>query len=112
MFAMLLGWFDASLYDWSLRLVYAAAVGQTLFVILWGTLPWYRTRVGRALMVKSVSLMVYLDWAVLVINGWVPIAHRENIAVVLFGLITVGIWTQLTALTFEIWRGRRSRSNR
>jgi hypothetical protein len=105
--ALLLGWFDVSLIDWTRRLVYAAAVGQTLFVVLWATLPFYRTWVGRALMIKSLSLMIYLDWAVAVINGWVPESHRQNIAVVLFGLITVGIWSQLVAILVEMMRGRR-----
>lgn len=109
MHALLFGWFAASLHDWSLRLLYAAAIGQTLFVVLWATRPWYRLWIGRALMVKSATLMIYLDWAVLVVNGWS--ANRALMAVVLFGLITVGIWTQLAALSYEMSRARKSRRN-
>jgi hypothetical protein len=100
------GWFDADLFGWTVRLVHAAAVGQTAFVVLWAMLPFYRTWVGRALMVKSFSLMLYLDWAVAVYHHWLPLGHQQVIAVVLFAFIAVGIWSQMGAIVFEMRRGR------
>lgn len=102
----LAGWFDASLFDWTVRLVHVSAVGQTLFVLLWWSLPWYRTVVGRALMVKSFTLMLYLDWAVAVYH-FGPFDHQEAIGVALFGLIAFGIWSQVVAIAREMWRARR-----
>jgi hypothetical protein len=101
-------WLSADLFSWTVRLVHAAAIGQTLFVFQWAFLPWYRTVIGRALMVKSLSLMLYLDWT-LVVYHWGPLTDQQTIAVVLFGLITFGIWSQLVALNHEIWRTRRER---
>lgn len=102
------GWLDVSLLAWTLRLYTAAAIGQTLFVALWATLPWWRTVVGRALMVKSFALMVVLDWA-LVTYHLGPFAHQESISVVLFGLVVVGIWSQVAAIGHEMWLARRER---
>lgn len=105
----LVDWLDADLFHWTVRLVHASAIGQTLFVFEWFLLPWYRTVVGRALMVKSFTLMLYLDWT-LVVYHWGPLTDQQTIAVVLFGLITVGIWSQVAAITHEMWRGHREPS--
>lgn len=100
------GWFAADMFTWTIRLVHIAALGQTLFVILWATMPWYRHAVGRALMVKSFALMAYLDWAVLVLH-FGPLPHHDTIALLLFGFITLGIWSQLLVIggirALELW---------
>lgn len=106
MLASLVDWIQADQFTWTVRLVHLAAIGQTLFVLLWATLPWWRMWVGRALMVKSFALMLYLDWA-LVVYHWGPFEHQPTIAIWLFGLITVGIWSQVGAIFHEMWRGRR-----
>lgn len=90
-------------------LLYVSAAAQTLFVLLWGTRPWWREWIGRALMLKAFSLAVYLDWAVAV-RYWPRMPHLELIGVCLFGFITVGIVTQLAALGHEMWRWRVPRS--
>ena len=87
-------------------LLHVAAICQTLFVILWATLPWWREWIGRALMVKSLSLMVYLDWA-LAYHYWPHMPAVRVIGAVLFGFITLGIVSQLAALIYEMWRGSR-----
>lgn len=118
MHALLLDWLNVDLHIWTWREIHVAAVGQVLFVALWFTRPWYRTWIGRALMIKSFSLGLYLVWAVWVIHTSPQIARpsgpptsREYIAFALFGLITVGIWTQLGALSYEMWHHRKSRRN-
>lgn len=91
-------------------MLYAAAVGQTLFVGLWFSLPWYTHWVGRALMVKSVALATYLDFAV-VLYHVSPFAALPTLSAILFGFITVGIWSQLVVIAYERWRTRRRQSS-
>ena len=88
-------------------LLHISAIGQTAFVILWATRPWYREWIGRALMVKSFSLMLFLDRA-LVLSYLEPRPSRAPLwTTILFGFVTLGIVTQLAALVYEMWRGRR-----
>jgi hypothetical protein len=106
---MVFDWlFHASLFAWTLRLYTVAAVGQTLFVVLWFLLPWWRTWVGRALMAKSFSLAIILDWA-LVNYHFGPFLHQQAIGLALFGLVALSIWLQLGAISREVWRGRQDR---
>lgn len=102
--------FHASQFAWTLRLYTAAAVGQTLFVVLWATLPWWRTIIGRALMIKSASLMVILIWS-LVNYHLGPFVHQQGIGLGLFGLVALGIWLQLWAIGREVVAGRRLRES-
>lgn len=97
------------LVDVTVWLLWAAAAGQTAFIVTWATLPWHTHWVGRALMVKSVSLAVYLDFA-LIVHYLRPFPSLVLLGVILFGFITVGIWTQLAAILYEIRRRRRPSS--
>lgn len=47
----------SEIYHW---LLYTCAAGQILFVILWSTVKWWETRIGRALFVKSLSVALAL----------------------------------------------------
>ena len=89
-------------------LLWVSAIGQSLFVIVWATRPWYRHWVGRALMVKTVALALYLDFAVLV-NFVDPFPALQLLGVILFGHITVGIWSQVVVIVWEILRHRDGR---
>jgi hypothetical protein len=107
----LMGWLMADYLTWIIRFLHVMAVGQTLFVLSWATLPWWRTVIGRALMVKSFGWMLYLDWSVIVYHtGY--FAHRYAIGFWLLGLVTVGIWSQTFALWGEMWRGHKARKRR
>lgn len=103
--------FDAGALGWSIRILNASAVGQTLFVVLWATLPWYRYRVGRALMVKSLGLMVYLDWTFIVYH-FGPFAHQVVIGTWLFALVAFGIWSQVGAIVLEMRDAHRERKKK
>lgn len=73
------------------------AVAQTLFVLIYGSRPWYRVRVGRALFFKSAALAVVLDLSVT--NALVPpYRFQEQVGTVVIVLITVTILYQLVAL--------------
>lgn len=93
--------------DW---LLWAAALGQTAFVVTWVTMPWWTHWVGRALMVKSLALMIYLDIA-LVLARVDYFYGLHLLATILFGFIVIGIYTQLITLLHEATRknGRPSR---
>lgn len=104
----LVAWFtEATQLEWSIRLLHVCAIGQTLFVLLWGTLRWWRRWVGRALMVKSLALALFLDTAL--VNYYLPpYSHEQLIGTLEFALVAVGIMSQLAVIAFEIVRARRS----
>jgi hypothetical protein len=83
------GWGRASL----LTLI-VAAIGQTLFVVVYLTRRWWTVRVGRALMVKSASLAIVLLLTALAALFPVPEWSR-TLALV---LVTLGIWYQTYVL--------------
>lgn len=71
------------------------AVGQTLFISFYLTLPWWRTFLGRALFVKSMSFALLVDVAVLGrIYEW---PYEDATFVVLYGLVGIGAWGQFIA---------------
>jgi len=74
--------------------VVVMAIGQTAFVLLYGFKPWWRDYVGRALFVKSLTLMILVDAAVLSLLVPVPMW----VAVGIYWLVALGIWWQLGAL--------------
>lgn len=88
-------------------LLWAAAIGQTGFVLTWCTMEWWSHWVGRALMFKALALMLYLDIALILIS--VDYFYGLNLlATILFGFIVVGIWCQLLSLLHEAIRARRA----
>lgn len=93
--------------------VHGALLGQTVFLVLWGALPWWKQWVGRALMLKSAALWILfavnlaLFWWMLATDK--PIAHAEKIAAATHVLVTVGVWLQVVALGREMRNARRGR---
>lgn len=84
---------------WRMLIIALAAVGQTLFVILYTTFPWYRTFLGRALFIKATTFMLLLNTAALGrIWDW---PHEDAIIVALYGLTAFGIWAQFVAFTVQ-----------
>lgn len=80
---------------WRRAIIVIAATGQTLFVLLYVTFPWYRTFLGKALFIKATTFMLLLNTAAAgFIWNW---PHEEIWMVTLYGLTTFGIWAQFTA---------------
>lgn len=80
---------------WRTATIATAAVGQTLFVLLYATFPWYRTFLGRALFIKALTFVLLIDVAVAGrVWDW---KYEEAWIVVLYGLTAFGIWAQLIA---------------
>lgn len=86
-----------------LIVLWVAATGQCLFVVLWVSQRWWVTRVGRALMAKAVALAV-----ILVASLWVyyrgplpPWVGRT-----MFAAVALAIVGQFLALLLEVRRAR------
>jgi hypothetical protein len=91
------------LEDIALVLVWVGAVFQTGFVLTWATLPWYREWIGRALMIKSLSLAILFDSAI--IQHYIgPYPAQQLVGVLLTILVVLAIVLQFAALVWEMWR--------
>ena len=80
---------------WRTVTISTAAVGQTLFIGLYVTFPWWRSFLGRALFGKAVVLLVLVDFAAL--SRLFGFGGVDRIFVVLYGLLALGIWVQFFA---------------
>lgn len=97
-----------TLTNWIHAAVTVGAVGQTLFIMLFGSAMklWLPDFVGRALFTKGLVLAVILDLGVVAIWVDVPLV----VFVVLYWLIAAAIWQQFAALVV-MRRQRRRRLN-
>jgi hypothetical protein len=89
-----------------LIVLWAAVVGQVLFVLLWATQRWWASTVGQALMAKSASLALILVaslWSYY--RGPLPLYVGRG----LFLAVALAIVAQLFALLWELRRARRER---
>jgi hypothetical protein len=93
-----------SLDDWRTLTLGSAAVGQTVFVLLYATFPWWRFFFGRALFYKAMILATILD-LFLVARVW-DVLRNDVFFVVLYGLLAIGIWWQTAAFMVVKARGR------
>ena len=88
---------------WYTAIALVAAVGQTLFVLLYMTFPWYETFLGKALFAKALTLALLLDVALIrAIFEW----DRDGVWIVsLYGLAALGIWAQFLAFLVQRFGG-------
>lgn len=82
---------------WALVALAFAAVGQASFVVIYARRPWWRHFVGRALLLKSASLLLIL-WLSL-INSFVAYPGQEPIAAGVLWLTGLAIWYQVAAIS-------------
>ena len=73
-----------------------ATFAQTCFIVVYGTRPWYRSRVGRALMLKSASLAVVL-WLT-VVNTFFIYPLEEQLSTLGLTLVSVAIVYQFLVM--------------
>jgi hypothetical protein len=86
-------WHDITF--WRTAGIIFAAIGQTLFTVLYFTFPWYANFLGRALFFKAVAFMTLVDVAVAGrIWDW---PYEDNIFVLLYWVLGLGIWYQFIA---------------
>jgi hypothetical protein len=77
-------------------LLTVATLTQTIFILTYGSRPWWRSRVGRALMLKSSTLSVLL-WLSLV-NTFFIYPGEEPVAFAALLAVTLAIIYQLVVL--------------
>lgn len=77
----------------------AIAIGQTLFVLFYATLPWWRTRLGFALFVQGFSLALLVD--VGITARLLTFPYEQQVILVLYWLCAVGVWGQFLAFVLQ-----------
>ena len=82
-----------------------AGIGQTLFVLLYATFPWWRTFLGRALFYKAVTLMILTDF--ILAARLFEFGNLDVWFVVIYGLLGIGIWAQALAFLSVKRNGKR-----
>lgn len=88
-----------SILEWFKTIAIIASTGQTLFVLLYLTFPWYQTFLGRALFIKALTLSLLLNVSLAgVLWDW---PHEEIWVISLYGLTAFGIWAQFTAFAIQ-----------
>lgn len=93
---------------WRTFAICTAAVGQTLFVSLYLTFPWWKRLFGRALFFKAVSLGALVDIAV---AGRIWDWRGEDVTfVVLYSVLALGIWAQFFAFLYVKVSGNSDRA--
>lgn len=70
----------------------AAALGQTMFVLLYATFPWYKTFLGRSLFGKAVALLVIMDFAAL--SRLFDFGANDVVFTLMYGSLAIGVWWQ------------------
>lgn len=95
-------------YSW---LLYTCALGQIFFVILWSTVKWWKTRVGRALFAKSISLAFALSVVSFfdITNYHYTVSTFYKVYITTFTIMFVGILYQDLAMFFELRDSKRER---
>lgn len=91
-------------------LVAATAPAATLFAIIYGfTTPWWRTAIGRALLVSSTALALLVDISLLYKVFGDNYVLRDAVRLTVYALVCAGAWLKLAALVVEKVRARRAR---
>lgn len=83
-----------------------AALGQTAFVLLYLTFPWYKTFLGRALFFKAVTLGVLVDFVW--IARYYKFGYFDILFVWMYGVLAVAIWFQFLAFLRVKREGREN----
>lgn len=100
-------WPDLEL--WRTVMLYAVAIGQTLFVALYLTFPWYRSFLGRALFFKGLMLALLVDTG-LFAREYPRLLAWDAVFVILYGLLALGVWFQFLAFLKVRAEGQHGRN--
>lgn len=99
----------AALFDQiALILVWIGGTAQTLFVLIWATQPWFREWMTRAIMTKSLGIMLLLDLSLF--GYYVTYAAAQLVGLIVIMFVTLGALLQVVALIYETWRARHDDS--
>lgn len=92
-------------------LLYLCAFGQVLFVILWSTVRWWETRIGRALFLKSLSVAVALCTVSFfnITNFHFTAGTFYKVYIAAFAFMFIGISYQDTAMYRELKASKKEK---
>lgn len=99
--------FHASIEDWELRLIYGAAIPQTLYVLGFGLRnDWWASLIGWGQFTKALAVALLLDLSILTDRfGLIPYARQIGLAVI--ALLFIGAWLQSSSWVVERHRQRQ-----
>lgn len=80
---------------WRTVAIITAAIGQTAFVILYMTSPWWKNFLGRALFGMALALLLIVDFAA--ISRIFQFGGADKVFAILYGVLATGIWMQFFA---------------
>lgn len=96
----------ASIEDWEMRLVYAAAVPQTIYVLGFGMRnEWWTSLIGWGQFTKALAVGLLLDLTVAQ-DLFGPLPYARQLGLVIVVLLFVGAWLQASSWIVE--RRRRT----
>lgn len=95
---------DLDLNVWRSITLGALALGQTAFALLYALFPFYRTFLGRALFYKALTFAALVD--VYIAHRIWGIPYADQVFVVLYALLAIGVWWQFFAF-LRVWRQAR-----
>lgn len=81
---------------WRLIVIFGAALGQTLFIMVYAFTPWWRGHVGRAVFLANFTLCILID--TIAIRVFVNNHGTDVFALVAYSAVAVAIWYQLGVL--------------
>jgi hypothetical protein len=96
------------LTDYVLVLLHISAIAQTTFTVVWLTREWWTTWIARALLMKSLALTIYLDYAVIAYHTG-HYTEEAAVSAVLFTVLVITIVVQPVVLIYETYIRGRSR---
>lgn len=96
---------DGILGTIAVLLLFSMLLPVNAFPVLYAFSPWYGSAVGRALMTLAVGLMLLVDFAVF--YRFVPGPTPDWLRVIVYGIITAGLYYQFAVLVRYQFRRRR-----
>ena len=83
---------------WRTVAITIAAVGQTAFVVLYLTFPWWKRFLGRVLFGKAVSLLIIVD--TIALSRYFDFGTSDALFAALYSILALGIWAQFGAFVW------------
>lgn len=83
-----------------------AAIPAVGFVSVYARVRWFRSMVGRGVMIQAVGLMMMTGMGVLRVFFGTTYAWREPLLLAVYSLLAIGLWTMYLAL-IRVRRGQR-----
>lgn len=94
---------------WRLVALGLVAVGQTMFVLIYATFPWYKTFLGRALFYKGLMLATLTD--LFLVARFFQFSHMDKVFIAVYILLGVGVWWQFFAFLRVRRAGNQNKHN-